>query len=145
MRPSSRNCSSPAATLLCGVFQIVAGLLKLGVLMRFVSRSVMTGFVNALAILIFLAQLPELIGVTSIAYVMVAAGLGIIYLFPRVTGTVPSPLVAIVVLTTLAIGFGLDVRTVGEMGDLPAELPAFLLPEVPLQGKRGVEALSAGG
>jgi SulP family sulfate permease len=121
-----------AATLLCGAIQIAAGLLKLGVLMRFVSRSVMTGFVNALAILIFMAQLPELIGVTWITYVMVAAGLAIIYLFPRVTKALPSPLVAIVLLTAIAVAFGLDVRTVGDMGELPAELPAFLLPEVPL-------------
>lgn len=121
-----------AATVLTGVLQIVAGLLKLGVLIRFVSRSVMTGFVNALAILIFLAQLPELIGVTWTTYVMVAAGLGIIYLLPRVTKAVPSPLVAIVLLTAIAIYFGLDVRTVGDMGELPSDLPAFLLPQVPL-------------
>jgi SulP family sulfate permease len=121
-----------AATLLCGLFQIIAGMLKLGVLMRFVSRSVMTGFVNALAILIFMAQLPELIGVTWITYVMVAAGLAIIYLFPRLTKAVPSPLVAIIVLTVVAIGFGMDVRTVGDMGELPSDLPAFLLPDVPL-------------
>ncbi len=121
-----------AATLLCGLFQIIAGRLKLGVLMRFVSRSVMTGFVNALAILIFMAQLPELIGVTWITYVMVAAGLAIIYLFPRLTKAVPSPLVAIIVLTVVAIGFGMDVRTVGDMGELPSDLPAFLLPDVPL-------------
>lgn len=121
-----------AATLLCGLFQIIAGMLKLGVLMRFVSRSVMTGFVNALAILIFMAQLPELIGVTWITYVMVAAGLAIIYLFPRLTKAVPSPLVAIIVLTVVAIGFGINVRTVGDMGELPSDLPAFLLPDVPL-------------
>lgn len=121
-----------AATLLCGVFQIIAGLLKLGVLMRFVSRSVMTGFVNALAILIFLAQLPELIGVTWMTYPMVAAGLAIIYLLPRVTRAVPSPLVAIVVLTAVSLAFGIEVRTVGDMGELPSDLPAFLLPEVPL-------------
>jgi SulP family sulfate permease len=120
-----------AATLLTGVLQIGAGLLKLGVLIRFVSRSVMTGFVNALAILIFLAQLPELIGVTPMTYVMVAVGLAIIYLLPRLTKAVPSPLVAIVLLTAVAIFFGLDVRTVGDMGELPSDLPAFLLPEVP--------------
>ncbi len=74
-----------AATILAGVLQLVAGALRLGVLMRFVSRSVMTGFVNALAILIFMAQLPELIGVTWMTYAMVAAGLAIIYLFPRIT------------------------------------------------------------
>ena len=82
-----------AATVLAGLLQIVAGALKLGSVMRFVSRSVMTGFVNALAILIFLAQLPELIDVPFLTYIMVAAGLGIIYLFPLVTKAVPSPLV----------------------------------------------------
>ncbi|MBU8543658.1 MULTISPECIES: SulP family inorganic anion transporter [Roseomonadaceae] len=121
-----------AATLLCGVLQIIAGALKLGVLMRYVSRSVMTGFVNALAILIFMAQLPELIGVTWITYVLCAAALAIIYLLPLLTKAVPSPLVAIIVITAVAIWFGLDVRTVGDMGELPAEFPAFLLPDVPL-------------
>jgi SulP family sulfate permease len=121
-----------AATILCGVLQLLAGALKLGVLMRFVSRSVMTGFVNALAILIFLAQMPELIGVTWMTYVMVAAGLAIIYLLPLLTKAVPSPLIAIVVLTAVAIAFGIEVRTVGDMGELPADLPAFLLPNVPL-------------
>ena len=88
--------------------------------MRFVSRSVITGFVNALAILIFMAQLPELIGVPWLTYVMVAAGLAIIYLFPHLTKAIPSPLVCILVLTTITIGFGLDVRTVGDMGELPS-------------------------
>lgn len=121
-----------AATLLCGVLQIVFGVLKLGELMRFVSRSVVTGFVNALAILIFLAQLPELIDVTWHVYAMTAAGLGIIYLFPLVTKAVPSPLVCILVLTGIALYFGIDVRTVSDMGELPDSLPLFLWPEVPL-------------
>jgi SulP family sulfate permease len=121
-----------AATILCGVLQLVAGALKLGVLMRYVSRSVMTGFVNALAILIFLAQMPELIGVTWVTYVVVAVALAIIYLLPLLTKAVPSPLVAIVVLTAASIWLGLDVRTVGDMGQLPADLPLFLLPDVPL-------------
>ncbi|MGB5234884.1 MAG: SulP family inorganic anion transporter [Candidatus Macondimonas sp.] len=121
-----------AATVLTGVLQIIAGWLKLGALMRFVSRSVITGFVNALAILIFMAQLPELTDVTWHVYAMTAAGLGIIYLFPYVTKAVPSPLVAIVVLTALAIFLGLDIRTVGDMGQLPDSLPIFLLPDVPL-------------
>ncbi|MFA7291109.1 MAG: SulP family inorganic anion transporter [Rhodocyclaceae bacterium] len=121
-----------AATLLTGVLQIIAGWLRLGTLMRFVSRSVITGFVNALAILIFLAQLPELTNVSWVVYAMVAGGLGIIYLFPYLTKAVPSPLVAIVVLTALAIALGLDIRTVGDMGQLPDSLPVFLLPEVPL-------------
>lgn len=121
-----------AATVLAGLLQIGAGILRLNYVMRFVSRSVMTGFVNALAILIFLAQLPELIGVPWLTYAMVAAGLAIIYLLPRVTRIVPSPLVCIIVLTALAIGFGLDVRTVGDMGELPSTLPVFLIPDIPL-------------
>lgn len=121
-----------AATLLTGVLQIVAGVFRLGALMRFVSRSVITGFVNALAILIFMAQLPELTGVGWQVYAMTAAGLGIIYLFPYVTKAVPSPLVTIVVLTAVAIALDLDVRTVGDMGALPDSLPVFLLPDVPL-------------
>ena len=121
-----------AATVLAGVLQIIAGLLKLGFVMRFVSRSVMTGFVNALAILIFLAQLPELIGVPPLTYFMIAAGLAIIYLLPRVTNIVPSPLVCIVVLTVITIVLGLDLRTVGDMGELPSTLPVFLLPDIPL-------------
>lgn len=121
-----------AATLLCGVLQILFGVLKLGELMRFVSRSVVTGFVNALAILIFLAQLPELTNVTWLVYAMTAAGLGIIYLLPLVTKAVPSPLVCILVLTGIALYFGIDVRTVSDMGELPDSLPVFLWPEVPL-------------
>ncbi len=121
-----------AATVLAGLIQIAAGFLKLGDIMRFVSKSVMTGFVNALAILIFLAQLPELIGVTWLTYVMVAAGLGIIYGFPYLTKSIPSPLVCIIVLTAFAMAFGVNVRTVGDMGQLPSTLPVFLLPSVPL-------------
>ncbi|PKP68382.1 MAG: sodium-independent anion transporter, partial [Alphaproteobacteria bacterium HGW-Alphaproteobacteria-5] len=119
------------ATILAGLLQAGAGLLRLGNLMRFVSRSVITGFVNALAILIFLAQLPELIGVPWMTYVMVAGGLAIIYLFPRLTKAVPSPLICILVLTLLSLYFGMDLRTVGDMGELPSTLPMFLLPDVP--------------
>lgn len=119
------------ATLLTGVLQVLAGALRLGVLMRFISRSVITGFVNALAILIFLAQLPELIGGNWMVYAMVAAGLAIIYLFPYVTRSIPSPLVCIIVLTAVGIWLDLDVRRVGDMGELPSTLPVFLFPEVP--------------
>lgn len=121
-----------AATLLTGVLQIIAGYLKLGSLMRFVSRSVVTGFVNALAILIFMAQLPELTNVTWHVYAMTAGGLGIIYLFPYLTRAVPSPLVTIIVLTAIAMVLQLDIRTVGDMGELPDTLPIFLWPDVPL-------------
>lgn len=120
-----------AATILMGVFQVIAGFLRLDLLMQYVSRSVVTGFVNALAILIFIAQLPQLINVTWITYVMVAGGLAIIYLFPRLTRAVPSPLIAIIVLTIISIYWGLPVNTVGDMGKLPSSLPSFLIPNVP--------------
>lgn len=125
-----------AATVLTGVLQVIAGWVKLGVLMRFVSRSVVTGFVNALAILIFMAQLPELnpatMGVTWHVYAMTAAGLAIIYGLPYLTKAVPSPLVTIVVLTGVSLAMGLDIRTVGDMGELPDSLPMFLIPDIPL-------------
>lgn len=121
-----------AATVLMGLLQVVAGALRLGLLMRFVSRSVITGFVNALAILIFLAQLPELTNVTWPTYAMTAGGLAIIYLFPRLTKAIPSPLVCVVILSAIAIFSGMDVRRVGDLGELPSGLPFFLLPQVPL-------------
>ena len=121
-----------AATILTGVIQLVFGLLKLGSLMRFVSRSVVTGFVNALAILIFMAQLPELTNVTWHVYALTAAGLGIIYGLPYFTKAVPSPLVTIVLITGFVMYFGIDVRTVGDMGELPDSLPVFFLPDIPL-------------
>lgn len=120
-----------AATVLTGMMQIVAGYLKLADLMRFVSRSVVTGFVNALAILIFMAQLPELIGVPVAVYPIVAFGLVIIYGLPMVTRAVPSPLIAIVLLTAAAVVFGIQVPTVGDKGELPDALPTFLLPDIP--------------
>lgn len=123
-----------AATVLTGMLQILAGVFKLGLLMRFVSRSVVTGFVNALAILIFLAQLPEITGdnATMLVYAVLAGGLVIIYGLPYITRAVPSPLICIVVLTGIAMFFGFDMRTVGDMGELPDSLPIFLLPDVPL-------------
>ncbi|USI74323.1 SulP family inorganic anion transporter [Sphingomonas morindae] len=121
-----------AATLLMGLIQIAAGLARLDLLMRFVSRSVITGFVNALAILILLAQLPQLVHVGWQTYALVAAGLAIIYGLPRLTRAVPSPLVAILVLSAISIGLGLPVRTVGDMGRLPEGLPSFALPQLPL-------------
>ncbi len=124
-----------AATILTGVLQIAAGYLKLGTLMSFVSRTVVIGFVNALAILIFMAQLPELTNVTWHVYALTLGGLAIIYLFPYVPKLgelIPSPLVTILVLTIITVMFGIDVRTVGDMGQLPDTLPIFLWPEVPL-------------
>jgi len=121
-----------AATILTGILQILAGIFKLGSLLRFVSRSVMTGFVNALAILIFMAQLPEFEGAGWQVYAMVAAGLAIIYLFPYVTKAIPSPLVSIVALTAFSIFTGMNIRTVGDMGQLPDTFPLFLFPDIPL-------------
>jgi SulP family sulfate permease len=121
-----------AATILMGLIQIAAGLLRLDLLMQFVSRSVITGFVNALAILIFMAQLPQLTDVTWQAYAMIAAGLAVIYLLPRVTNAVPSPLVAIMLLTAITIFTGAPVNSVSDMGALPEGLPAFAFPDVPL-------------
>ena len=121
-----------AASVLTGVLQVVAGLAKVGNVMRFVSRSVMTGFVNALAILIFLAQLGEFKDAGVTVYAMVAGGLAIIYILPRFTKLVPSPLVAILVLTAITVIYKLDVRTVGDLGELPSTLPIFLWPQVPL-------------
>jgi SulP family sulfate permease len=121
-----------AASILTGVFQIIVGLLKLGRYIKFVSRSVMTGFVNSLAILIFLAQMPELIGANWQTFALVAAGLAIIYGLPRLTKAVPSALVAIVLISGFVMWSGLDVRTVGDMGAMPSTLPMFHIPMVPL-------------
>jgi high affinity sulfate transporter 1 len=120
-----------AATILTGVIQIIMGVLKLGKLMKFVPRSVMIGFVNALAILIFSAQLTHFVGETWVMYAMVAGALAIIYIFPRFTKVVPSPLVAIITITVIAVMTGSGVRTIGDMGELTQSLPFFLIPDIP--------------
>jgi SulP family sulfate permease len=120
-----------AATILTGIIQIILGVLKVGKLMKFIPRSVMIGFVNSLAILIFTAQLPHFVGETWVMYVMVAVSLAIIYILPRFTKVVPSPLIAIIVMTIFAILSGVSVRTVGDMGELTQALPLFLIPEIP--------------
>jgi high affinity sulfate transporter 1 len=121
-----------AATILTGVIQIIMGVLKLGRLMKFVPRSVMVGFVNALAILIFTSQLSHFVGEAWAMYAMVVGALAIIYILPRFTKAVPSPLVAIVVITVIAVMTGSGVRTVGDMGELTQALPLFLIPDIPL-------------
>ena len=123
-----------AATLLTGLLQMIAGAFRLGTLMRFVSRSVVTGFVNALAILIFMAQLPEFTGANArpLVFLTILVGLAVIYGLPYVTRAIPSPLICIVALTAVSIVLGLDLRTVGDMGALPDSLPVFLWPDVPL-------------
>ena len=121
-----------AATVLAGMLQILFGVAKLEVLLRFVSRSVRTGFVNALAILIFSAQVPQMIGVTWHSYAMIAGGLAIIYLLPRITTAIPSPLICIVVLTAISVAFPMPIRTIADLGRLPASLPSLAVPSLPL-------------
>ena len=124
-----------AATVLTGIIQVVAGYLKVAKLMRFVSQSVVFGFLNALAILIFAAQLPEINKMDTTAYIFVGLGLAIIYLFPylpKIGKTIPSPLICIIVLSCLALFLGADMRTVSDLGTFPDTLPIFLIPQIPL-------------
>ncbi|MFG6150585.1 SulP family inorganic anion transporter [Halobacillus sp. B23F22_1] len=121
-----------AATILTGIFQIIFGVFKLARFMKFIPRSVMVGFVNALAILIFTSQLQHFVNESWIIYVLVGLTLAIIYLFPLLTKSVPSPLVAIVVVSFIAIYMNAGVRNVGDMGNLSQTLPLFALPNIPL-------------
>ena len=121
-----------ATVILAGAFQIVLALLGVAKLMRFIPRSVMVGFVNALAILIFIAQLPQLIDVPWAVYPLVVAGLLIVFLFPKLTRVVPAPLIAIIVLTAVVVFVGIAVPNVGDQGALPRSLPTLFLPDVPL-------------
>lgn len=121
-----------AATILTGILQIILGFLKVDKIMKFIPRSVMLGFVNALAILIFTSQLPHFAGESWPMYLLVIGSLAIIYLFPRITRAVPAPLVAIVVMTIIVMTTGLSVKTVGDMGELTSTLPLFLIPDIPL-------------
>ena len=120
-----------AATVLTGIIQVIFGVVKLGRQMKYVPRAVMIGYINALAVLIFLAQLPQLTDVPVTVYVITLLSLAIIYILPRFTQIVPSPLVALAVMTIAAIALKLDVPTVGDMGELPTALPTFALPQVP--------------
>jgi SulP family sulfate permease len=120
-----------ATVLLAGVLQIALSLAGAAKLMRFLPRSVMVGFVNALAIVIFTAQLPELIDVPAIVYPLVAVGLAILVFLPRFTAVVPAPLVVIVLLTVVAVVMGLDIPNVGDQGELPSSLPSWFIPDVP--------------
>ena len=122
-----------ATVLLAGVLQILLAVLGVARLMRFIPRSVMVGFVNALAILVFVSQMPQLIDVPWAVYPLVVAGLGILYFWPRLTKAVPAPLVAIVVLTLVVVVFGIAVPTVGDQGALPQSLPELFIPQVPLE------------
>ena len=121
-----------ATVLLGGLIQVVLALLGVAKLMRFIPRSVMVGFVNALAILIFISQVPQLVGVPWLVYPLVAGGLLIMILMPHLTKVVPAPLIAIVLITAVVVIFGITVPTVGDQGALPTSLPTLFIPDVPL-------------
>lgn len=121
-----------AATILAGVLQMIFGFLKIGNLLRFIPKPVMTGFVNALGILIFKAQLSYFEGAGINMYLLVAAGIAVIYLFPRINKTIPAPLIAIVVLTVFSIALNMDVVRIGDMGNIVGKLPSFALPQFAL-------------
>ncbi|PRS08881.1 sulfate permease [Bacillus paralicheniformis] len=120
-----------AATILTGIIQLIFGVLKIARFMKFIPRSVMVGFVNALAILIFMAQVPHFVGVSIMTYVVVGITLLIIYVLPRFTKAVPSALVAIIAMTAFAIFGHFDLRTVGDLGEIKQSLPAFMIPNIP--------------
>jgi len=120
-----------AATILTGVIQLLFGVFKIGKLMKFIPRAVMIGFVNALAILIFMAQVPHFVGISTLTYIFVAVTLLIVYVLPRFFKAVPAPLIAIVVLTAAAIWGNLDLGTVGELGIITQSLPSFFIPDIP--------------
>ena len=121
-----------ATVILAGIMQIALSLFGVARLMRFIPRSVMVGFVNALAVLIFMSQLPHLLGVPGLVYPFVGVGLLIMVLLPKLTTAVPAPLVAILLLTAVAVVFGVDVPTVADQGELPSSLPSLFFPHVPL-------------
>lgn len=120
-----------AATILTGIIQILFGLFKVAKLMKFIPRAVMIGFVNALAILIFMAQVPHFIGISNMTYVFVAITLLIVYILPRFFKAIPAPLIAIISLTIVAIFSGVELKTVGDLGNITQSLPTFLIPNVP--------------
>lgn len=121
-----------AAAILTGIIQILFGVFKIAKLMRFIPRAVMIGFVNALAILVFMAQVPHFIGISGMTYVFVAITLLIVYIVPRFFKTIPAPLIAVIVLTTIASTSGIELKTVGDLGNISQTLPAFFIPQVPL-------------
>ncbi|MGE7053011.1 SulP family inorganic anion transporter, partial [Paenibacillus glucanolyticus] len=120
-----------AATILTGIIQLIFGLFKIAKLMKFIPRAVMIGFVNALAILIFMAQVPHFVGISTLTYVFVAITLIIVYVLPRFFKAIPAPLIAIIILTSVAIWGHLDLGTVGDLGRITQTLPSFFIPDIP--------------
>ncbi|MBT2581345.1 SulP family inorganic anion transporter [Planococcus sp. ISL-109] len=121
-----------AATILTGVIQILFGIFKVAKVMKFIPRAVMIGFVNALAILIFMAQVPHFVGISTMTYIFVGVTLAIVYILPRFFKAIPAPLIALVLLTAVAIYASFDLRTVGDLGAISQTLPSFLLPDIPV-------------
>jgi len=120
-----------AATVLTGIIQLIFGICKVAKVMKFIPRAVMIGFVNALAILIFMAQVPHFVGISTLTYVFVGITLIIVYVLPRFFKAIPAPLIALIILTAVAIWGGLDLRTVGDLGQITQSLPSFLIPDIP--------------
>lgn len=120
-----------AATILMGFIQLLLGILKVGRLMKFIPRSVMIGFVNALGIMIFMSQIEHIFGISTSTYIYVITTLLIVYVIPRFFKAIPAPLIAIIVLTALYMYTGSDIRTVGDLGSIKQTLPHFLMPNVP--------------
>ncbi|WP_445678233.1 SulP family inorganic anion transporter [Psychrobacillus sp. FSL K6-1267] len=121
-----------AATILTGIIQIMFGVFKIAKLMKYIPNAVMIGFVNSLAILIFMAQVPHFIGISTMTYIFVGITLILVYTLPRFVKVIPAPLIAIVILTIIAIYSGLDLKTIGDLGNITQTLPFFFLPDVPL-------------
>lgn len=120
-----------AATILTGIIQIIFGVCKVAKLMKFIPKAVMIGFVNSLAILIFLAQVPHFLGISTMTYIFVGVTLILVYTLPRFIKVIPAPLIAIVALSIIAIYSGVELRTIGDLGEISKSLPAFLIPNVP--------------
>lgn len=120
-----------AATILTGIIQILFGVFKIAKLMKFIPRAVMIGFVNSLAILVFMAQVPHILGESMVTYLFVAITLVIVYVLPRFVKTIPAPLIAIIALTAVTLYAGIDMKVVGDIGGITSSLPYFFIPNVP--------------
>lgn len=120
-----------AATILTGIIQVLFGVFGIAKLMRFIPNSVMIGFVNALAILIFMAQVPHFLGEGIVTYGFIVVTLCIVYILPRFIKAVPAPLIAIIVLTAITFIFNIDLKTIGDLGAISQSLPSFFIPDVP--------------
>lgn len=120
-----------AATILMGIIQVVFGMLKVGKLLKYIPNTVMMGFVDSLAILIFSSQLQHIFGLTSVTYVFASVTIAIVYIVPKYFTKIPAPLIAVLLLTAISIITSADVRTVGDLGDIKRSLPHFFIPDVP--------------